>query len=64
MKTGYYKADTVNGVYFYDSLLDEPETDVLSAENFLDALPDLEDGEEITGRFFLGQTTKIFSMRS
>lgn len=51
MKTGYYKADTVNGVYFYDTLLDEPETDVLGAENFLEALPDVEDGEGITGFF-------------
>lgn len=53
MKTGYYKADTINGVYFYDTLLDEPETGVLKAEDFLEALPDVEDGKEITGFFGL-----------
>lgn len=61
MKMGYYKANIVNGVYFYDTLLGEPKTDVLKAEDFLEALPDLEDGEEITGRFFGPDDEDIFN---
>ena len=48
MKTGYYKANTINGVYFYDELLDEPKTDVLSVRDFIDSLDSLADNKEIT----------------
>ena len=48
MKTGYYKADTINGVYFYDELLDEPKTNVLSVRDFIDSLNSVQDNEVIT----------------
>lgn len=56
MKTGYYKADTINGVYFYDTILDEPETEVMRPADFLAELPRLEDGEQITT--FLGDESE------
>lgn len=38
MKKGYYKANSINGVYFCGETLDEPETEVLSARDFYELL--------------------------
>lgn len=48
MKKGYYKADTLNGVWFYGENLDEPETEVLSAREFYELLPVVGDDETMT----------------
>ena len=48
MKTGYYKADTINGVYFYDTILDEPETEVINPIRFYQELKHLEENETLT----------------
>jgi len=48
MKTGYYKADTINGVYFYDTILDEPETEVINPIRFYQELKHLEESETLT----------------
>ena len=50
-KVGYYKANTAQGVFYYDTILDESETDVLPIKLFMDSLSDIEDGEEITAFF-------------
>lgn len=52
MKIGYYKADTSNGVYFYDTILDEPETEVINPIYFYMQLRHLGDNETVTT--FLG----------
>lgn len=38
MKTGFYCADEINGVYFFGKSLDEPEIDVFTPRMFYDAL--------------------------
>lgn len=48
MKIGYYKADSINGVWFYGEYLDEPEAKVWSPYDFYDLLPVVGDDEEIT----------------
>lgn len=50
-KAGFYKADTINGVYYQDSYLDEPETEVLSQVDFRDSLGNLDDGEVLCAFF-------------
>jgi hypothetical protein len=51
-KKGYYKADTVNGVWYYGDILDEPNTDIMRPEAFYAAIRHLEAGEVLTT--FLG----------
>lgn len=58
-KKGYYKAETVNGVYFVGELLDDSEQDVTDARNFADSLKNLGDDEVIVA-FFDGSTADIF----
>lgn len=47
LKKGFYMADTSNGIYFYDDIMDLPEQDVVKVEMFKDCLDGLEDGEII-----------------
>ena len=47
MKKGYYKANSIHGVYYYGETLDEPETNVLPLRDFYDLLPVVGDDEEI-----------------
>lgn len=58
-KKGYYKAETVNGVYFVGELLDDSEQDVTDARSFADSLKDLGDDEVIVA-FFDESTADIF----
>jgi hypothetical protein len=53
-KKGYYKANTVNGVFFYDETMDEPDADVIDPHGFISSLKDLDDNEELTT--FMGES--------
>jgi hypothetical protein len=61
-KVGYYKANTAQGVFYYDTILDEPETDVLPIKMFIDSLPTVEDDEEITTFFGPGDKKEWLEM--
>ena len=50
MKKGYYQANTVNGVSFYDTTMDF-NVEILSADEFYDELECLCDEEIIYGFF-------------
>lgn len=60
MKKGYYRADTTSGVYFLTDILEESDTDILSAVDFQKSLSSLEETEEIT-TFFDEETEEIFN---
>jgi len=47
MKKGYYKAKSINGVYFYGESLDEPENNIWSPHAFYDLLPVVGDDDEV-----------------
>jgi len=51
LKTGYYQADTANGVSYIGDILENSEQDVLPAGLFAESLEDLEDGEIIVAFF-------------
>ena len=44
---GYYKADKINGVYYYGDVFYEIVEEVMSAPDFQSSLKDLVDGESI-----------------
>jgi hypothetical protein len=50
MKKGYYQADTINGVSFYDTTMDL-DVEILSADDFYSALGSVEEGQAIYGFF-------------
>ncbi len=46
MKKGYYSADTINGVCFYDTEMDL-DVEILNPSEFMDSLDGLDAGEII-----------------
>ena len=44
---GYYKADKINGVYYYGDIFCELDEGVMSARDFQSSLKNLGDGESI-----------------
>ncbi len=56
---GYYKAETINGVYFVGDMLDDGEQDVTDARNFADSLKDFGEDEVIVA-FFDDADAEIF----
>jgi hypothetical protein len=53
MRQGYYRTDIVNGVYFHGTDINDlhPQVDVLSAQDFYEALDTIEAGQGILGYF-------------
>jgi len=51
LKTGYYQADTANGVTFIGDILDDTQQDVFSPRVFAGSLEYLEDGDIIVTFF-------------
>lgn len=51
MKTGYYKADVLNGVYFASEVLEDTEQDVLTPRRFQEALNTCGENETLCSFF-------------
>lgn len=51
MKTGYYQADTINGVTFYGTELENNNTEISTPRHFADGLKNLGDDETIIAFF-------------
>ena len=58
-KTGYYQADTINGIHFLGELLENPETELTAPSDFAGSLDALKD-DEIIVAFFDESNKEIF----
>jgi hypothetical protein len=69
LKTGYYQADTANGVTFIGNILEDTQQVIINAGLFARLLEDLEDGEVIVTFFdvetfhILEEIEKNYSIR-
>jgi hypothetical protein len=50
-KAGYYEADTINGVSFYGEFMEDPNVDIMSANDFHNSLDTVEETETIYAFF-------------
>ena len=50
-KVGYYEADTITGVTFYGALMEDPNTDIMDANDFYKSLDTVEEAETIYAFF-------------